>query len=113
MAFVKGQSGNPSGRPISKPLTDIIKKIGLDGGYERVVKVLYERAYDGDIRACQEIISRVEGKLSDKIVVEAGSMDLISLLTRKSADNAKNAEQSDDTEVPDGSSDADTDPVDA
>ena len=113
MAFVKGQSGNPSGRPISKPLTDIIKKIGLDGGYERVVKVLYERAYDGDIRACQEIISRVEGKLTDKIVVEAGSMDLISLLTRKSADNAKNTQSADDTEVPGDAGNADDNQADA
>jgi len=86
MPFIKGQSGNPTGRPVSKPLTDLIRKLGTEGGYERVITALYQRAYDGDVNACREILNRVEGKISDKMILES-SVDLGELLARRAAEN--------------------------
>ena len=103
----KGVSGNPSGRPKSKPFTDWIKRIGdEEGAYEKVARALYAKAIDGDVRAIAEVVSRIEGKLSDKLIVNSESFDLTALLSRKASDNAENIERSDGSEVPDGSGDA-------
>jgi hypothetical protein len=85
--WVKGQSGNPTGRPRTKPITDEIKRLGQEGAFDRIAKMLVDRALDGDLKAAQEILNRVEGKVTDRITVEAGSVDIISLLTRKSVQN--------------------------
>lgn len=111
--WVKGQSGNPSGRPRSKPITDELKRIGEEGGYEALAKKLFSKAIAGDVRAAQEVLNRVEGKVTDRITVEAGTTDLISLLTRKATDNGKGTKSTDDTDIPGDAGNADDDRVDA
>jgi hypothetical protein len=114
--FVKGQSGNPSGRPKSKPISDELRRLGEAGAYVQVAKVLLDRALGGDIRAIQEFTNRIEGKLTDKIDVQAGSADLLSLLTKRSTNNGHgtpDAEQSDDAADSSGSGDAENDRADS
>ena len=109
----KGVSGNPTGRPRTKPITDEIRRLGESGAYVRIAQILVDKALDGDLKAAQEVLNRVEGKVSDRILVESSSLDLVSLLTRKAADNAKTIQPDDDTAVPDEPADVGANPVDA
>ena len=113
MPFVPGQSGNPSGRPKSKPITDELKRLGEAGAYTKVAAKLLELALEGNVKAIQEYISRVEGKLTDKIMVDSGTSDLISLLTKKAAQHAANARPADDTDIPGDAGNADDNQADA
>lgn len=69
MTFVKGQSGNPGGRPKTKPLTALILK-ELDKKApgtkfrqgELAVWKLVQLAIAGEGWAIKEILDRVEGK---------------------------------------------------
>ena len=112
MAWAKGQSGNPTGRPVSRPVTEALKLLGENGAYGKIAAKLVERALEGDIKAIQEFTSRIEGKLSDRLLVESSSLDLVSLLTRKAADNAANARPADDTDVSDEPADVGANPAD-
>ncbi len=65
--FKKGQSGNPGGRPKSKPFTDALRLAvhEADGDatkLRRIAAKLTEMAMDGDIQAIREIVDRIEGK---------------------------------------------------
>lgn len=72
--FVKGQSGNPKGRPEgSKSFRTLIKQfletaeVDVKGekkdGYYAVVAALYNKATKkGDIKAIREILDRIDGK---------------------------------------------------
>lgn len=79
--FKKGQTGNPNGRPKgSRSLSTILKEmleeeivITIDGKKERkqfqeiIIRKLLKKANDGDIRAIQEILDRVEGKAKQQL----------------------------------------------
>ena len=74
--FQPGQSGNPNGRPKSKPLTDAIraelaKKDPNDKQGRTFAELIAEaavtRALKGDPRAFTEIADRVEGKVTQPI----------------------------------------------
>lgn len=63
--FTSGQSGNPAGRPKGRSVTALLRQVveANDGELaERLVRVLIQRALDGDFRAMQEIWNRLEGK---------------------------------------------------
>jgi hypothetical protein len=61
--FKLGESGNPSGNRKHKPFTDLIYKMGMEKGYmESVVKAIYRQAIQGDMKAAQLLMDRVEGK---------------------------------------------------
>ncbi len=70
--WVKGQSGNPKGRPRKGlALSDALEKRGsevidVDGveatRLEHIMRVLHERAQDGDTRAIEIIFDRMAGK---------------------------------------------------
>ncbi len=81
MAFKKGRSGNPKGRPRrGKTLTDAVKKVlaephtnGLTKG-EALAKVLVDLALDEkSISAIKEIFDRLEGKAAQSL--ELGGPD--------------------------------------
>lgn len=76
--FKPGVSGNPSGRPKLKPITDAMRAMldqpfsgrGCGGKYKGMTnaEVLVAKQFDaaiekGDLRAAQEIADRVEGKV--------------------------------------------------
>lgn len=69
--FKPGQSGNPSGRPKTKPLTDAYKKVlaklvpGDKEGRtyaDLIAEQTVKQAIKGNIRAAQEVTDRCEGK---------------------------------------------------
>jgi len=69
MTFVKGQSGNPLGRPKkSQTLADILEKIGSATGdgdisrKERLMEIVYQMAESGDLAAIKFIADRTDGK---------------------------------------------------
>jgi len=63
-----GQSGNPAGRPKSKPFKDalaaIIKEVGLEGA----ARALVAKANEGDIPALRELADRMDGKVAQAII---------------------------------------------
>jgi hypothetical protein len=92
----KGQSGNPSGRPAQKPLSALLRVAGENGAYQQIVTALIERARQGDTRAITIILDRVEGRVSDHMILEASGLDLDSLLRRKAgADDDSDADSAD------------------
>lgn len=67
MAFVKGQSGNPGGRPKEKPFRDALRvelaATGEDAKALRdIARALIGKAQEGDIQAIREIADRLDGK---------------------------------------------------
>jgi len=101
-----GQSGNPSGRPAQKPLSALLRKAGEDGAYKEIVDALLTRAREGDVKAITVILDRIEGKVSDRMILEASGIDLDSLLKRKAGvDNDDSDADSADSGQPCGSPD--------
>lgn len=66
--FVKGVSGNPSGRPKKLPITDALREELAKRGNHNVrndiaiARILVKMAIAGDAAAIREIADRVEGK---------------------------------------------------
>lgn len=70
--FQKGQSGNPSGRPKSKPFRDALNRIIKESGDDDealniVARALYNKARDGDVAALKEFADRFDGKVPQAI----------------------------------------------
>lgn len=75
--FQPGQSGNPGGRPKTKPITDAIKerlaRISPDDprtDAQRLADVIVDGALGGDIQFIKELLNRVEGKVAEIIVTD-------------------------------------------
>ena len=65
-----GQSGNPSGRPKRKPLTDALIRVLAKLNDEELETLMTEpvkKMAAGDIGALKEIADRVEGKVPQAI----------------------------------------------
>lgn len=72
MAFTKGTSGNPGGRPKYKPWKEAIEmalKRG-DNTIHRIADKIVQMAVDGDIQAMREIAERIEGKVPQNTTIE-------------------------------------------
>ena len=82
--FKPGQSGNPSGRPKKKPLTEALERLLIDGivpddadgvaslfvgkkWADVVARGLITSAIAGDAPAFREAADRVEGKVTEKV----------------------------------------------
>lgn len=64
-----GQSGNPSGRPKSKPFKDALQKL-IDNNPDALnvaAAALMARAHTGDVSAMKEIADRLDGKVPQAI----------------------------------------------
>lgn len=82
MAWQKGQSGNPRGRPTRPRLfsDEIIKLCNENNLHRALVHKMAKMALDGDIRAAQFLIERIEGKATQKIELESSSLTLQELV---------------------------------
>ncbi len=62
-----GQSGNPAGRPKSKPFKDALLKAIQELGLEGAAKALVAKANEGDVGALRELADRLDGKVPQAI----------------------------------------------
>lgn len=70
--FQPGQSGNPNGRPKSKPFKEALQKAlkASESNPELLLNValaLVTKAQDGDVAAIREIADRLDGKVTQPI----------------------------------------------
>jgi hypothetical protein len=70
--FQPGQSGNPNGRPKTKPFKDALRKaIETAGDDNKALKLvaaaLLAKAQEGDVPAIKEIADRLDGKVAQPI----------------------------------------------
>jgi hypothetical protein len=79
----KGVSGNPGGRPKTKPLTGEIERLleqeapkGKGQTWARVIaEALLTKARKGDVRAIAELANRVEGRPFQSVAVDVGAQE--------------------------------------
>lgn len=72
--FKPGVSGNPLGRPKGTSITDQLRKIvEADDGKvaDALARVIVKHAAKGDFRFAKEILDRLEGKVTDKLELDA------------------------------------------
>lgn len=70
--FQPGQSGNPNGRPKSKPFREAIQRALEEAGDDKkalqaVAAALVGKAMMGDVPAIKEIADRIDGKVTQPI----------------------------------------------
>ena len=73
--FKPGQSGNPSGRPASKLITDRLRaRLSDPAKLDQVVDQWLDMIAEGDSGALRELLARTEGKVADNVHHEGGVM---------------------------------------
>jgi hypothetical protein len=65
--FKPGQSGNPSGRPKSKPFKEALERAIAERGLDNSAIALLVKANSGDVAAIREIADRLDGKVAQPI----------------------------------------------
>jgi len=89
MPFIKGQSGNPAGKPVgckNHGIREILETIGaesipdLRGGTVKkkyaMWRKMYELALAGDVKAAQLVADRQEGKAAQSIDMTTNGKDM-------------------------------------
>jgi hypothetical protein len=71
--FQPGQSGNPAGRPKSKPFREAIQRALEEAGDDKVslravATALVGKAMMGDVPAIKELADRMDGKVAQAII---------------------------------------------
>lgn len=71
--FQPGQSGNPAGRPKSKPFREAIQRALDEAGNDKdalqaVATALVGKAMMGDVPAIKELADRMDGKVAQAII---------------------------------------------
>lgn len=76
-SFQPGTSGNPGGRPVTKPWSEALNAIakekateGLGTKLEQLARVTFAKALNGDADAREEIGNRLEGKVAQSVTHE-------------------------------------------
>ncbi len=67
-----GESGNPNGRPKSRPLTDELKRLLAANDFQALKALMavgLRKALKGDYRYWQEILNRIDGKVLEALDV--------------------------------------------
>ena len=81
--FQPGVSGNPGGKPKASGafrkalLSDLMRRQNVDGRLERrltlVARKVVDQAIAGDVFAAKEIAQRIDGKVPDVLIGDAGA----------------------------------------
>jgi nitrogen fixation protein FixH len=76
MPWVKGQSGNPSGRPKAVAFAAVLAQglAEVKAGKttrQRIAAVVLEKALKGDLDAIKWIVDRVDGRSPERLEVDA------------------------------------------
>lgn len=89
MPWAKGQSGNPNGRPKTKPFCEalqlVVKRIDKASGKEELYLIaakLLELAKSGNIEAIKEIANRLDGKSIQQLQHSGADGDAIQVIRR-------------------------------
>lgn len=91
--FKPGQSGNPSGRPKKKPITELLEQIANDPkAMAKIKAALIEHLIRGDIPTVNLMADRLEGKVTQTLE-HTGRMTLEQLIIQAKAE----ADESSDT----------------
>lgn len=81
--FVKGQSGNPKGRPKKKKFLfteEILRLCEEQNLHKAVIAKMARMALRGDVQCMKTLIERVEGKVMTRVEVSGGGMMLQDLI---------------------------------
>src|SRR5260221_14425456 len=69
--FRKGFSGNPTGRPKSKPFRDaleaVLKAAGPEADLDAIARALCGQAIAGNVQGIREVADRLDGKVPPAI----------------------------------------------
>ncbi len=70
--FKPGQSGNPGGRPKTRPYKDALLRLLKAAGddtekLDKLALALYSKALEGDVPAQREIADRIDGKVAQPL----------------------------------------------
>ena len=71
--FEKGVSGNPSGRPKWKHVTEVMKQELDEDKLISMVHMVYDLAMEGNMRAVEFIADRLEGKVAQRVELSTKS----------------------------------------
>lgn len=66
--FKPGQSGNPKGRPKTKPFKDALQEIINEVGLAGAARALVTKANEGDVAALRELADRMDGKVAQAVI---------------------------------------------
>jgi hypothetical protein len=81
MAFKKGQSGNPKGRPPKgHAITDLLNKYLCETApgdkverKQKLIEAMFKHAVEGDTTAMKYIVDRIDGKIPDTVNLSVNS----------------------------------------
>lgn len=65
--WLPGQSANPGGRNRSGNIRKMIDAVVCDEDWQKIIKVLYEKAMKGDLKAIEILLDRRFGKPTQPI----------------------------------------------
>ena len=79
----KGVSGNPGGRPKTKPVTEELERLLQQEAPEKngqtwaalIAEALVRRAANGDVQAIAEVANRLEGRPAQAVSLDVNPLD--------------------------------------